>query len=106
MLTANVTVYVGKNFPEISTVMREFPAVRELKTIKQKKTIKIRECFQTEKEVGIIRCIPQDSSRKKMVSSDILEAESSEEVSYERWIQHLEMTRERSSNTEEIVSVP
>ena len=41
-----------------------------------------------------------------MVSSDILEAESSEEVSYERWIQHLEMTRERSSNTEEMYQYP
>ena len=70
------------------------------------KTIKIRECVQIEKEVGIIRCIHQDSSRKKMVYSDILEAESNEEASYELWIQGLEMTRERSSNSEEIVSVP
>ena len=69
-------------------------------------TIKIRERFQIEKEVGIIRCIHQNSSRKQMVYSDILEAESSEEASYEQWIQGLEMTRERSSNSEEIVSVP
>ena len=41
-----------------------------------------------------------------MVYSDILEAESNEEASYELWIQGLEMTRERSSNSEEIVSVP
>ena len=41
-----------------------------------------------------------------MVYSDILEAESSEEASYEQWIQGLEMTRERSSYSEEIVSVP
>ena len=67
---------------------------------------KIRKRFQIEKEVGIIRCIHQDSSRKKMVYSDILEAESNEEASYELWIQGLEMTRERSSNSEEIVSVP
>ena len=40
-----------------------------------------------------------------MVCSDIIESESSEEASYERWIQGLEMTRERSSNSEEIVSV-
>ena len=38
--------------------------------------------------------------------NEILEAESSEEASYEQWIQDLEMTREMSSNTEEIVSVP
>ena len=59
-----------------------------------------------EKEEGIIRCIHQDSSRKNMVYSDILEAESSEEASYELQIQGLEMKRERSSNSEEIVSVP
>ena len=59
-----------------------------------------------EKEEGIIRCIHQDSSRKNMVYSDILEAESSEEASYELQIQGLEMKRERSSNTEEIISVP
>ena len=58
-----------------------------------------------EKEEGIIRCIHQDSSRKNMVYSDMLEAESSEEASYERWIQGLEMT-ERPSNTEEILSLP
>ena len=69
------------------------------------KTIKIRECVQIEKEVGIIRCIHQDSSRKRW-SVVIFEAESSEEASYELWIQGLEMTRERSSNSEEIVSVP
>ena len=73
----------------------------------EKKMIKIRECFQIEKEVCFIRCIHQDSSRKKMVYyNEILEAESSEEASYEQWIQDLEMTREMSSNTEEIVSVP
>lgn len=41
-----------------------------------------------------------------MVYSDMLEAESSEKASYKQWIQGLEMTRERSSNSEEIVSVP
>ena len=41
-----------------------------------------------------------------MVYSDILEAESNEEASYELQIQGLEMKRERSSNSEEIVSVP
>ena len=59
-----------------------------------------------EKEEGIIRCIHQDSSRKNMVFSDMLEAESSEEASYELQIQGSEMKRERSSNSEEIVSVP
>ena len=58
------------------------------KTNKQTKRIKIRECFQIEKEVGFIRCIHQDSSRKKMVYyNEILEGESSEEASYEQWIQ-------------------
>ena len=55
---------------------------------KKKKKIKIRECFQIEKEVGFIRCIHQDSSRKKMVYyNEILEGESSEEASYKQWIQ-------------------
>ena len=80
--------------------------LKKKKKPQQQKTIKIRECFQIEKEVGIIRCIHQDSSRKKMVYSDMLEAESSEEASYELQIQGSEMKRERSSNSEEIVSVP